>query len=106
MQKLSRSKPADAEDATKGAAFGRRTLSLPRSVDDAIMRITELLKPMQDDGTRVPSSGLGCESISTEFPNTLWSYYDHGNDLEPLMLSDDLLQGYDWINPLQDSSIE
>lgn len=106
MQKLSRSEPTDAKDTANRTAFGRRTLSLPRPVDDAIMRITELLKPMQSNGLRVPSSDLGYESISTEFPNTLWSYYGHGNELEPPTLSDDFLRGYDWINPLLDSSIE
>ncbi|KAL7904280.1 hypothetical protein GGI35DRAFT_489989 [Trichoderma velutinum] len=106
VQKLSRSKQTDAEDTTKGAVLGRRILSLPRPVDDAIMRITELLKPMQNNGPKTPSSGPRYESIFAEFPNTLWSSYGHENDLEPPTLFEDFLRGYDWINPLLDSSTE
>ncbi|KAL7943907.1 fungal-specific transcription factor domain-containing protein [Trichoderma barbatum] len=104
VQSLSRSKPIDAEETPKRSVLGRRILSLPKPVDDAIMGITELLNSSQNNGQSCSSAELDQGAASTELPNTLWSCRGHEQDLETLPLSEDILRGYDWIHSLLGSS--
>lgn len=106
VEKLSHSKPMGVEDATRGAVLGRRILSLPRPVDDAIMRITELLNPSQTNGLNVSCARPEQVETSTDLPDALWSYYDDEQDLDTLTLPEDFLRGYDWMSSLLDSSTE